>query len=135
MRPRRLQDFEGAWRLTRVITHADGRVAEVAGRALWWPEGTGLAYRETGEMRMPGFAPMQVERRYFWEAGMAVHFTDGRFFHTVPPGGGETAHWCDPDQYDGSYDFSDWPLFRVSWQVRGPSKDYRMTTTYTREET
>ena len=113
MRPRRLQDFEGAWRFARVITHADGRVAEVTGRALWRPEGAGLAYREAGEMRMPGFPPMQVERRYLWDAALAVRFADGRFFHNVPPEGGATAHWCDPDQYDGSYDFSDWPRFRV----------------------
>ena len=133
MTERRLHDFEGAWRFTRRITHADGRVAEVAGRAVWWPEGAGLAYHETGEMRMPGHPPMQVERRYFWGADMAVHFADGRFFHNVPPEGGATAHWCDPDQYDGRYEFSDWPRFRVSWRVRGPNKDYHMTTEYRRE--
>jgi len=135
MRPRRLQDFEGGWVFSRVITHADGRVAEVSGRALWCPEGAALACHETGEMRMAGFPPMQVERRYLWGADMAVHFADGRFFHTVPANGGGAAHWCDPDQYDGSYDFSDWPLFRVAWRVRGPLKDYRMTTHYRREET
>ena len=135
MRPRRLQDFEGAWGFVRIITHADGRVAEVSGRALWRPDGARLAYRETGEMRMPGFPPMQVERRYLWDAALIVRFADGRFFHAVPPAGGATAHWCDPDQYDGSYDFSDWPRFRVSWRVRGPLKDYRMVTQYRPEGT
>lgn len=134
MRPRRLQDFEGTWRFAREVVEAAGQGASVTGLAVWRPEGTGLAYRETGEMRLPGHPPMQVERRYFWDPELHVHFADGRFFHRVPPEGGSTSHWCDPDQYDGDYDFSDWPVFRVRWRVRGPQKDYRMETTYHREE-
>jgi hypothetical protein len=129
-----LQDFEGAWRFERAVVEADGRRAEVTGRARWRLEGAGLAYAEAGEMRLPGHPPMQVERRYFWDAALDVHFEDGRLFHRVPPDGGATAHWCDPDQYDGFYDFSSWPVFRVQWRVRGPRKDYRMDTTYRPEE-
>jgi hypothetical protein len=72
------------------------------------------------------------ERRYLWALDLSVLFEDGRFFHKVPPLGGATAHWCDPDQYDGMYDFSDWPEFAVTWHVRGPRKDYRMETQYRR---
>ncbi len=130
MRPRRLQDFEGAWRFTREVVEADGLSATVTGRAVWLRDGAGLAYTETGEMRIDGHAPMQVERRYHWDSDLAVSFEDGRFFHHVPPEGGETAHWCDPDQYDGTYDFGNWPEFTVTWRVRGPRKDYRMVTCY-----
>ncbi|WP_297774702.1 DUF6314 family protein [uncultured Roseovarius sp.] len=130
MRPRRLQDFEGAWAFTREVVEADGRRATVTGRAVWRCDGAGLAYTETGEMRIAGHAPMQVERRYSWDSDLAVSFEDGRFFHHVPPEGGETAHWCDPDQYDGAYDFGNWPEFTVTWRVRGPRKDYRMVTRY-----
>ncbi|MEQ8901258.1 MAG: DUF6314 family protein [Roseovarius sp.] len=130
MRPRRLQDFEGAWRFTREVVEADGRRATVTGRAVWVRDGAGLAYTETGEMRIAGHVPMQVERRYSWDSDLAVSFEDGRFFHHVPPEGGETAHWCDPDQYDGTYDFGNWPEFTVTWRVRGPRKDYRMVTRY-----
>ena len=133
MRPRRLQDFEGTWRFTREVAEADGRHATVKGRAVWLRDGAGLAYTETGEMRIEGHAPMQVERRYSWDSDLAVSFEDGRFFHHVPPEGGETAHWCDPDQYDGTYDFGNWPEFTVTWRVRGPRKDYRMVTCYRRE--
>jgi hypothetical protein len=130
MRPRRLQDFEGAWAFTREVVEADGRHATVTGRAVWLRDGAGLAYTETGEMRIEGHAPMQVERRYSWDSDLAVSFEDGRFFHHVPPEGGETAHWCDPDQYDGAYDFGAWPEFTVTWRVRGPRKAYRMVTRY-----
>jgi hypothetical protein len=134
MRPRRLQDFEGIWHMAREVVEKGGRHATVTGRAIWRRDGVGLAYTESGEMRIPGHAPMQVERRYRWDSDLAVYFEDGRFFHHVPPGGGETAHWCDPDQYDGVYDFGTWPEFRVTWQVRGPRKAYRMVTTYRPED-
>jgi len=130
MRPRRLQDFEGVWVFTRDVAETDGRRSTVTGRAVWRHYGTGLAYTETGEMRIEGHAPMQVERRYLWDGDLAVFFEDGRFFHHVPPEGGETTHWCDPDQYDGAYDFGRWPEFTVTWRVRGPRKDYRMVTRY-----
>ena len=130
---RRLQDFEGVWAFERRIVHADGQEARVTGRAVWSREGTGLDHVETGEMRLPGAAPMRVARRYRWEEGPRVYFTDGRFFHDVPAEGGETHHWCDPDRYDGRYDFGPWPDFTVTWVVRGPRKDYRMVTRYTRE--
>ena len=130
---RRLEYFEGAWAFERRITHADGQEALVSGRAVWTRDGDGLVCEETGEMRIAGAAPMQVARRYRWAEGLRVHFEDGRFFHAVPPEGGEASHWCDPDQYDGSYDFSRWPAFSVTWAVRGPRKDYRMVTTYTKE--
>lgn len=130
MRPRRLQDFKGAWRFERQIVHADGQHAQVSGRAVWRPEGARLVCEEAGEMRLAGHAPMQVSRRYLWEADMAVRFEDGRFFHHVPPDGGAATHWCEPDRYDGRYDFSRWPDFRVTWRVRGPRKDYHMITDY-----
>lgn len=133
MRPRRLQDFEGRWNFRREIMQADGTSAGVAGEAVWLPRGACLLQQERGEMRLQGHAPLQAERRYLWEEGLVVRFEDGRYFHRVPPAGGETAHWCDPDQYDGSYDFSGWPAFTVVWRVHGPRKDYRMVTLYRRE--
>ena len=135
MRPRRLRDFEGIWTFSREVVETGGRVAHVTGRAVWTPQDTGLRHDETGELRLPGHAPMRVERACHWDADLGVFFADGRFFHHVPPDGGATAHWCDPDQYDGWYDFTEWPAFSVTWRVRGPRKDYRMTTIYRPEKT
>lgn len=130
---RQLADFAGAWAFARSVTEAEGRVTHVAGRTVWRREGAGLICEEAGEMHMAGHAPMQVARRYIWGADLTVYFEDGRFFHQIPPEGGAAAHWCDPDQYDGCYDFSLWPRFRVIWRVRGPRKDYQMVTDYWRE--
>ena len=129
---RRLGDFEGAWSLSRIISQADGPVCRFEGTATWRPEGERLAYEETGEMRMPGQPPMRAERRYLWDADLAVLFPDGRFFHSVPPRGGRAEHRCAPDHYVASYDFAEWPAFRVTWEVSGPRKAYRSVTRYRR---
>ena len=76
---------------------------------------------------------MQVVRRMLWGPGLSGAFEDGRPFHDVPTEGGAVSHWCAPDRYDGHYDFSRWPEFRVEWRVRGPRKDYQMVTDYRRE--
>jgi len=125
-------DFAGHWHITRRIMPRHGLEVRFEGQAVWTPVAGGMDYHETGQMMMAEQPPMQAERRYFWSDDLSVYFDDGRFFHKVPPSGGAAVHWCDPDQYEGLYDFSDWPAFRVVWQVRGPIKDYRSETDYTR---
>lgn len=127
-----LADFEGCWHLSRRILHAEGPVATLEGRATWTREGLSLIQREEGELRMPGLTPMRATRTYRWDEGLEVHFEDGRFFHRVPPEGGSTRHDCDPDTYDVTYDFTAWPVFTVTWDVRGPRKAYHMVSRYTR---
>ncbi|MBI1217366.1 MAG: trigger factor [Rhodobacteraceae bacterium] len=134
-----LIDFAGRWVLERRI---DDRLAGAVGRfegvAELTPDGAGLAYVERGLLTLGTGAPMAAERRYVWAAGeagrIAVAFADGRAFHSFDPGAGtaEATHWCDPDDYRVSYDFSGWPLWRAVWQVRGPRKDYRMESVYRR---
>jgi hypothetical protein len=127
-----LADFEGRWQLSRRILHADGPVATLEGRAIWTRAGASLIQSEEGELRMPGLAPLRATRAYRWDEGLDVHFEDGRFFHRVPAAGGSTRHDCDPDTYDVTYDFTDWPVFTVTWDVRGPRKAYHMVSRYTR---
>ncbi|WP_233155126.1 DUF6314 family protein [Sedimentitalea arenosa] len=131
---RQLDDFRGTWRIERVIRHADGMAARFEGRAVWTQHGADLAYEETGVMRLKGQATVSARQRYTWHPDLTVSFSDGRFFHTVPPDGGETSHVCDPDRYDGHYDFSNWPSFSVTWRVCGPRKDYVSRSTYSRVE-
>lgn len=125
-----LADFTGKWRLDRQIAHAGGQTARLEGAALWHPEDGGLCLRESGTLLLAGQPPLRAERRYFWAADLRVYFEDGRFFHQVPRHGGQALHRCAPDTYVGQYDFTDWPEFRVTWQVQGPRKAYRMQTRY-----
>jgi hypothetical protein len=127
-----LADFEGHWTVTRDITQDTGPNAQFTGQAVWIPIAQGLAYRETGVLTLEGQAPMQSERRYHWAPDLSVYFDDGRFFHKVPPMGGKTGHWCDPDQYDVHYSFDAWPQFQLDWRVTGPRKAYCMRSIYSR---
>lgn len=126
---RQLADFLGQWALSRRIVPAVGPEAQFEGTAVWTADG---AYTEEGLLRVDGQPPMRAERRYTWDAELTVYFEDGRFFHRVPPAGGATGHWCDPDQYDVTYDFALWPRFEVRWRVVGPRKNYEMISHYYR---
>ncbi|MEO0389347.1 MAG: DUF6314 family protein [Pseudomonadota bacterium] len=129
---RKLGDFEGIWHLNRTIRHADGTQAHFIGQCSFTPRGGGMDYQETGVLTLPGAAPFEAQQSYRWGRGMAVTFPNGRAFHRVPPQGGPVAHWCKPDQYDGTYDFAAWPDWTLTWTVQGPRKDYTSVTHYRR---
>ena len=125
-----LADFEGTWALVREIVHDDGTRARATGRVAFTRESDDLSYCESGQMIIGQAAPLTFERRYVWGADLGVYFDDGRFFHHVPPMGGRAHHFCDPDTYDVTYDFSDWPRWTAHWQVSGPRKGYEMVTRF-----
>ena len=133
MTSRTLGDFLGDWRITREIRIADGSVGHFVGMAHWTADREGALYHESGELEMPGQGRFRAERQYRWGADLSVWFSDGRFFHHIPPLGGSASHWCDPDQYDAEYGFADWPVWWCQWRVRGPRKDYVMTSHYRRD--
>src|SRR6056297_2928978 len=119
-----LADFEGLWRLERRMVHGDGVEARFLGEAVFRPGSDGLAYEEVGRLTLPGQPEMEARRRYLWKPDLTVWFDDGRVLHQVPFAEGETANWCDPDQYDGVYEFGDWQVWRVKGIVRGRRRAY-----------
>ena len=132
-----LADFQGLWRLDRVIRQADGAEAVFAGSARFTPVAAGLAYDEAGQLVLSGQPPMQATRRYLWRAEggrIAVDYADGKAFHDFDPQAAEARHFCDPDTYLVRYDFTGWPRWRAEWRVTGPRKDYLLISDYKREE-
>ena len=115
-------DFLGHWTIERKIEDAlSGMSSRFEGKA-WISRGEAKwDYFETGKLLLAGATPMTAERRYIWKPsadGIDIHFEDGRFFHRLQIGPEPTAqHWCDPDQYDVRYDFSDWPNWQTAWQI------------------
>lgn len=132
----KLSDFEGRWRIARVIEDRTlGRSGAFEGEARLAPGSGGLIYDEAGLLRYPGATPLRAERRYFWTqagASIAVCFEDGRPFHVIA--GGQTrpgaTHECAPDTYRVAYDFANWPDWTAEWTVTGPRKDYTMRSAY-----
>lgn len=136
-----LAAFSGEWSIDRRIE--DRRAAaegSFAGKAWFRPVAGAatlhLAYREEGALRLGASAPMTATRGYDWRAGpgetVEVWFEDGRFFHRFACAGEMPCaeHDCPPDFYRVRYDFRQWPVWRVNWQVTGPRKDYAMVSTY-----
>lgn len=134
----RVADFEGCWRLQRRIDdHRAGLIGQLEGLARFAPgQGGDLILTETGCLRYGTGAPLQAERRYLWRdeaGGIAVCFEDGRPFHWFSADRPATRHDCPPDLYRVRYDFTLWPEWSACWQVRGPRKDYRMRSRYSRQ--
>ncbi len=133
-----LQDFVGHWQLSRRIENAMGPDGSLTGTAILQARSGGLAYHEQGALRLGATAPLAASRRYLWQAlpgAIAVQFEDGRAFHQFDPAAlqSDARHDCQPDLYLLRYDFSQWPGWRCSVQVRGPRKSYQMVTHYQRD--
>jgi len=135
---RGIADFEGLWRVERVIEdHLAGQTGRFSGEGKLTRDGDHWLWSETGFLQLGAARTMSAGRRYLWRLGEAgrieVFFEDGRPFHGFDPEGRpEAAHWCDPDDYRVTYDFADWPLWRATWRVRGPRKDYTMRAEHCR---
>ncbi|WP_425090991.1 DUF6314 family protein [Tropicimonas sp. S265A] len=133
--PVSLASFEGMWRVQRRIEDRLGTPARFEGEAHFTPIPEGLAYSETGRMHV-GSQAFSATRGYIWRAtgaGISVWFDEARFFHSFTLGlSAVSSHHCAPDQYDVRYVFDAWPVWTSDWRVRGPRKDYRMVTEYTR---
>jgi hypothetical protein len=127
---RSLAEFSGTWVLKREILQVGMPPAAFKGQAEWTLARKGLDYVERGFLKLADQPPMRAERQYHWDIDLNIYFDDGRFFHQVPKAGGDATHWCDPDRYDVTYDFGDWPNWSCTWKVSGPRKDYRLRSEY-----
>lgn len=136
--PADLSAFEGVWRIGKTVTdHRSGPDARFEGEACLSPDADGLVYDETGRLTLSGAAPVAAMRRYLWRRSgpgrIAVLFPDGRPFHSFALQPAPRArHWCAPDLYCVSYDFSQWPEWTATWAVSGPRKAYTLVSTYRR---
>jgi hypothetical protein len=131
----------GSWSFERVI---EGQ-ATMQGIATFTPLDSGwLAYREQGDLKLANGTTLQAEREYVFSncgGGFKVFFKEDppRLFHEISlsalSGGelsGRAGHLCKRDDYQSAYMFLPDGTFVVRHVVSGPSKDYTMSTTYTR---
>lgn len=138
--PKDLMDFEGRWGLFRTIEdRLGGRDGTLTGHVTLAPDGPdALVYEEEGQLTIADQPALTARRIYRWARApggrIEVTFEDGRAFHdfslerTMP----EASHWCDPDMYHVTYDFTRWPRWSSEWRVQGPRKNYRMSSQYRR---
>lgn len=131
-----LADFIGEWRIRRRIEdRLSGQQGRFEGQAWFRPDGAVLRYREEGRLFLASAPPMTAVRDYVWHDStgrIAVDYGDGRPFHDFDPAAPAARHFCDPDDYRVSYDFSRWPDWQAEWTVSGPRKDYTMLSRFAR---
>jgi hypothetical protein len=128
-------DFVGHWRIERKIQDGlAGQNAVFIGTASISITDEDWVYAETGTLKLSGTRPMTAERRYIWRpdaTGIDIFFSDNRFFHRLELAQPQQSkHWCDPDQYNVTYDLTHWPNWQATWRVVGPRKDYVMKSEY-----
>ena len=134
-----LMDFVGHYKIMRKIIDTRSQAECVfEGKAEVELNEGGVVYREHGQLIM-GEQRFEAERTYLWRMlgpRVQVLFEDGRLFHDFDPvaGGKATEHLCGADWYYGGYEFRDWPVWSVTWDVEGPRKLYRSVTTFVPSE-
>lgn len=131
-------DFSGTWQIARLVSdRRSGQTGRFDGQVALSLCGDGLAYVETGQLRIGSGPAMTATRRYLWRflnGFVQVSFEDGRPFHSFQAGvsGAGTDHLCGADNYRVTYGFADWPVWTTVWQVAGPRKDYTLESRYWR---
>lgn len=131
-----LQDFAGAWQLSRQILQSSGEAFQFKGAANFTPSGSHFLYHESGVVTASDGRTLHAERAYLWQQGtdgkIDVLFDDNRYFHTFSAVEPTAKHLCGDDHYVVTYRFDDWPCWQSTWQVNGPRKDYQMSSLYRR---
>ena len=138
-----LDGLAGRWSLQRIVEGKETNQGSMQGVATFRRLESGLmAYREEGRLLLPGGHSFEAFRDYLYArqpGGFAVFFpeTPPRLFHeirlsTEAPGTltGAAAHLCGADHYATRYAFQPDGSFVIHHDVRGPRKDYAMTTHY-----
>lgn len=128
----------GRWRIARRISDARlGIAGRLTGYATFTPSSDGLIHEEMGELRFGGYRG-SATRRYQLMIGHAsaceVRHADGSLFHhlDLASGRAEILHRCGCDIYQGHYRVLHGDRFAVTWQVKGPRKQYRLSTVHVR---
>lgn len=126
--------FRGRWRMARVIADRRGARATFAGTCRFAPDGAGLVCEERGVLRQGG-GRYRAGRVTLWrfpgDGRICVLFADARPFHAFHESRPQALHLCGADRYAVSYAFEA-HRWLSRWVVRGPAKDYVMTTRYRR---
>jgi hypothetical protein len=124
--------LSGRWRWERVIEdHLAHEHSTVAGSLHLVGVDGGLSWEESGRWsRSTGVVEVRRTLRIReLEDGWWVLFEDGRPFHPWRPGE-EVVHPCGQDSYRGLVTGTT-AAWKVRWDVRGPAKDYTMTSVLT----
>ena len=132
--------LEGKWNFHRTISNY-GIIEGAATFKKSAIEPHLLHYREEGVLKREDGEHFQVYRDYLYRYKndrISVFFAEKteRLFHVLEFRDATTAvarHICSSDVYDATYKFRLEDEFELSYRVKGPKKDYSITTLFTRQ--
>lgn len=135
-----LYDYlRGIWKVKRQIKDRLGKQDNwFSGQAEFAGSGVGLHYTESGNLTV-GETLLEASQSYKWhcrgENAATIYYGDGREFHQIECKGktADAEHLCGEDLYRARYQFDSATVWRVTWRVSGPRKDYTSVTTYKRD--
>lgn len=131
----------GEWEYSRTIDdRVQGAQLTAAGRAVLERDGAAIRWREDGVLRRDdGEVPVTRTLRMRQHDGSgideplwSVEFDDGRPFHDWAVDAA-LVHQCGADTYRGAISAGH-DRWSMTWEVVGPSKDYRLVTHYWRRD-
>ena len=134
--PRRY--FNGAWAFLRRIEDKRQRLeGSHLGEACFLPDDDGLCYRESGRLALGdyrGTGQRSYLYRFPGDGQVEILFESGDFFLALDlsDGSGVAEHLCENDRYRARFIVEDSYRWRSHWIVRGPRKNYVLTTWYLR---
>jgi hypothetical protein len=124
----------GRWQLTRqIVDEGAGLSGTASGELTMLDEDDHLLWREQGTLlwnglRLPftrAYRLRRVDDRWW------VYFEDGRPFHLWRPGNW-VEHPCSEDVYRGLITIAGPDAWQTDWELRGPTKQQRITTQFSR---
>lgn len=131
--------LKGPWTFSRAVTGYPNQ-GRIEGTAFFQETQPGtLHYNEEGKLTLDTGPVLDAGQKYTYrlENGqIIVDYSDGRPFHVLDFSSSKEAcgeHLCGQDFYKAAYDFEGPDAFTVKWDVKGPQKDYTITTQYTRQ--
>ncbi len=120
-----------------VLDSLAGTRGEFVGTATFAADDGGVVQTEAGELTY-GDHRGPAERHLLWGPGSAdgvqVRFADGRPFYVYRPVAGEwtAVHPCGADEYVVTGRWLGPHAFDEEWSVTGPTKSYRLLSSYRR---
>lgn len=132
------QYLNGSWSVARTIhdRRTDSRTPW-SGTASFSPDDDALLYLENGTLTLDGNT-LATSRSYIYKPqnaqNMDVFFDDGRPFHdlNLEQGTWHPRHLCGDDVYNGEFHVVDDNTLTIVWNITGPHKDIRITSTLRR---
>lgn len=133
--------FEGSWKFHRVIS-TQGNAEGIAQFTPRKADKDCLDYREDGTFYANNGKTYKIFREYLYRLEkdtISVYFAEKppRLMHTLEfifptLKSAKALHQCDCDLYEGFYEFDFPEAFNLSYSVKGPKKNYTISTRFER---